>query len=380
MCRIFPQLEILMRKQVDRYFVVTTPGFENICARELTDLGIQTVNIVHGGVEFEGGLHELYLANLWLRSATRILVRLGDVVARDFPTLFQRLSRLPWGRFVKPGFSCEIRVASRGSRLNHTGRIAEACEAAMTKALGVKGTSTGTAQKIFVRMSDNHCEVSIDSSGELLHRRGYRQARVTAPLRETLAAGCLLACGYNGSLPLLDLMTGSGTFAIEAALIALHRAPGQGRNFAFMDWPKYRSGLWQQLLVEAQREEQSALPSPIYAVDNNPKAIEAAQMNMEMVGLGGAIELSCGHMQQQQPQSSNGLLICNPPYGERLGKNASLKALYHDLGHLYGSVFSHWQGAIICPESELVTVTGLSLSPLIRFTNGGMKVSLLEKS
>jgi putative N6-adenine-specific DNA methylase len=250
----------------------------------------------------------------------------------------------------------------------------------MTKSLGEKKSSTAAVQKVFVRMNDDRCEVSVDSSGELLHRRGYRQARVAAPLRETLAAGCLLACDYDGTLPLLDMMTGSGTFAIEAALIALHRAPGKGRDFAFMDWPKYRPGLWQQLLIEAQREEKSTLPSPIFAVDNNPKAIEAAQINLEAIGLGGSIQLSCGNMQQLQPQYPSGFLICNPPYGERLGKNASLKALYHDLGQLYGSVFTDWQGAIICPESELLKVTGLSFSPLLRFANGGIKVSLLKKS
>lgn len=369
-----------MQISTDHYFVVTTPGFENICAKELTHLGIQPVKIIRGGVEFEGGLQELYLANLWLRSATRILVRLGEVAARDFPTLFQRLSRLPWGRFIKPGRACEIRAVSHGSRLNHTGRIAAVCEEAMVKSLGEKNGSTGLVQKVFVRMNDNHCEVSVDSSGELLHRRGYRQARVAAPLRETLAAGCLLACGYDGSLPLSDAMTGSGTFSIEAALIGLHRAPGKGRDFAFMSWPKFRPGLWQQLLVEAQRGEKATLPAPILAVDNNPKAIKAAQINIESIGLGGLIELSCGQMQQLHPSAPRGLIICNPPYGERLGKNASLKSFYHDLGQLYGTVFADWEGAVICPESGLIKSTDLSFSPLLRFTNGGIKVSLLKKT
>ncbi|MDX2495943.1 MAG: class I SAM-dependent RNA methyltransferase [Desulfuromusa sp.] len=369
-----------MQKQKNDYFVVTAPGFENICARELADLGIQPTNTIRGGVEFEGGLQELYLANLWLRSASRILVRLGGVAARDFPILFQRLSRLPWGRFVKSGSAYEIRVASRGSRLNHTGRIAEVCEAAMTKVLGEKRGTIGSVQKIYLRMNDDRCQVSIDSSGEHLHRRGYRQARVAAPLRETLAAGCLLACEYDGSSPLLDMMTGSGTFSIEAALIALHRAPGKGRDFAFMNWPKYRPGLWRQLLIEAQREEKSTLPSHIIALDNNPKAIAAVQQNLEKIGLDGLIQLSCGNMQQLQPQFPSGLMICNPPYGERLGKNASLKSLYHDLDRLYGNTFADWQGAIICPESELIKSTSTSFAPLLRFSNGGIKVALLKKS
>ena len=264
--------------------------------------------------------------------------------------------------------------------MNHTGRIAEVCEAAITKALGIKGAQNGEGQKVFIRLNDDRCQVSIDSSGEHLHRRGYRQARVVAPLRETLAAGCLLACDYDGSLPLIDIMTGSGTLAIEAALIAMHRAPGKGREFAFMGWPKYRSGLWQQLLIEAQREEKSTIPAPILAVDNNPKAIVAAQKNLEVVGLNGLINLSCGNMQQLQPQFPHGLMFCNPPYGERLGKSARLEALYHDLGQIYGRTFANWQGVIICPESELIKSTGLSFSPLLRFTNGGIKVALLKKS
>ena len=369
-----------MQKQENHYFVVTAPGFENICAQELTNLGIQSINIVPGGVEFEGGLQELYLANLWLRSASRILVRLGDVAARDFPVLFQRLSRLPWGRFIKPGIACEIRVASRSSRLVHTGRIAEVCQAAIEKSLGEKSGGSGSPQKIFIRMSDNRCQVSVDRSGDHLHRRGYRHARVAAPLRETLAAGCLLACDYDGSEPLLDMMTGSGTFAIEAALIALHQAPGKGRDFGFMTWPKYRPGLWQQLLIEAQREEKSTIPFPILAIDNNPKAIEAVQKNLESIGLGGVIHLSCGNMQQLQPQFPTGLMICNPPYGERLGKNATLSALYHDLGRIYGEVFANWQGALVCPETELIKKTGISFAPVLRFSNGGIKVALLKKS
>jgi putative N6-adenine-specific DNA methylase len=369
-----------MQNQVDRYFVVTVPGFEKICARELSDLGIQPLKLIRGGVDFEGGLRELYLASLWLRSASRILVRLGEVSARDFPTLFQRLSRLPWGRFIRPGSGCEVRVSTHASRLVHSGRIAETCKEAIGKALGEPGTERNTGTRVFIRLDENCCQVSIDSSGEHLHRRGYRQATVRAPLRETLAAGCLLACNYDGSLPLIDLMTGSGTFAIEAALIALRRAPGKDRPFAFMDWPKYRPGLWQQLQVEAQRQELSSLPETIHAVDNNPKAISAVRMNLDTLGLDGMIQHYCSDMQQLVSPSETGLLICNPPYGERLGKNAALTALYHDLGMIYGTRFAGWQGGIVCPDTELVKAAGIHLTSLVRFSNGGLKVALLKKS
>lgn len=365
---------------LDSFFVITAPGMEAVCEGELSALGLNPGTTVRGGVEFSGGLRELYLANLWLRSASRILVRLGDISARDFPTLFKRLSKLPWGRFIKPGTHCEIRAVSHQSRLMHTGRMAEVCQAAIAKSLGNDPVAGEPVQKIYLRMNDDHCQVSVDSSGEHLHRRGYRHARVVAPLRETLAAGCLLACNYDGSIPFVDLMTGSGTLAIEASLIALKRAPGKERAFAFMEWPKYRAGLWSQLLAEAQRGEQAELPAPIFGVDNNSKAIEAVMRNLERIGLDGIIQLTCGQMQAFDPPAENGLLLCNPPYGERLGKNASLQALFHDLGQVYGDKFRHWRGALICPESPLLKRTGLAFSPLLHFSNGGIKVALVEKS
>ncbi len=368
-----------MAKSENQYFVVVAPGFEEVCARELVNLGIQPKNIELGGIKFTGGLAELYRANLWLRSAGRIMVRLGEISARDFPALFQRLVRLPWGRFVKPGTACDIRVVCHRSRLMHTGRIAEVCRDAMARALGTENGNDDPVQKIYLRMDDDRCQVSIDSSGEHLHRRGYRQSAVAAPLRETIAAGCLLACGYDGSKPLLDVMAGSGTIAIEAALIALQRAPGKERHFAFMDWPKYRAGLWRQVLNEAHRQEKTTLAATISAVDNNPKAVTAMQNNLTTIGLADAVQSSCGNMQDLQPQTEPGLIMCNPPYGERLGKNASLQALYHDLGKCYGTIFADWCGGIICPQSELVKSTGIPLKPQLKFSNGGIKVALLVK-
>jgi putative N6-adenine-specific DNA methylase len=329
-------------------------------------------------VEFSGGLRELYQANLWLRSAARILVRLGEVQARDFPTLYKRLVRLPWGRFVKPGSKYTIRATCHRSRLSHSGRVAQTCREAISQALGADEADTGEVA-IYLRLEADRCLVSIDSSGELLHRRGYRQATVAAPLRENLAAGCLLALGYDGTQPLVDAMTGSGTFAIEAALIALRRAPGVARQFAFMEWPKFRAGLWRQLLLEAQQAEVKDLPATIVAVDNNRKAVAAAKQNLRAAGLEDVIQLSCQPMQELVAQQSRGLILCNPPYGERIGRTASLQALYRDLGGVFGEAFSGWRGALVCPDSELVRSTGLSFAPRLRFSNGGIRVSLLEK-
>lgn len=368
-----------MAETQNRYFIITAPGFEPLCAQELARLGIENRLLNRGGVEFAGGLRELYLANLWLRSASRVLVRLGELTARDFPGLFKRLVRLPWGRFIKPGTPCEIRVTCHRSRLSHSGRVAKTTQEAIAKALGSAAREAGATQRVFVRLEDDRCQVSIDSSGELLHRRGYRRARVAAPLRETLAAGALLTLGYDGRRPLVDAMTGSGTFAIEAALIAINRAPGIEREFAFMHWPKYRQGLWMQLCQEARAQERAVPDLAITAVDNNPQAINAAEQNAAAAGIAGQIDFSCQQMQQLRANPLPGLIICNPPYGERIGRTAALRALYRSLGQLYAEEFSGWNGALICPDAELIRATGIAFAPVLRFSNGGIRVALLKK-
>ncbi len=174
-------------------------------------------------------------------------------------------------------------------------------------------------------------------------------------------------------------MTGSGTFAAEAALIALRRAPGKDREFAFMSWPRYRHGLWRQLRMEAEREELAELSSEILAADNNPRAVAAARLNFDTLGLGELIQLCQIDMQKLEPSSSSGLLICNPPYGERLGKNAALSAFYRDIGSCYELTFSTWKGALLCPETQQLKASGINLRPLLHFSNGGIKVVLWQK-
>ena len=369
-----------MQSKVDQYFAVAPPGCEKVCAAELAALGISPGRLVHGGVEFSGTLRELYLANLWLRSASRVLVRLGEFSARDFPGLFQRLARLPWGRYVKLDTGCEVRAVAAKSRLSHTGRIAETCTAAIDRALGRDGgPSSSERQGVYLRIQENRCQVSIDSSGEHLHRRGYLKARSAAPLRETLAAACLLRLGYDGGQPLIDLMAGSGTIVVEAAMLARHRAPGIDRAFMFMAWPKYRRSVWEQLLDQARAGEIDEADVRILAVDNNPKAVSAIRQNLTAAGLAELVEVNCIDLREVEVSWRSGLLICNPPYGERLGRNAALGSLYRDLGRLYAERFASWDASLICPEGGLLRQTGLLLDPLLRFSNGGIPVALHKK-
>lgn len=369
-----------MKQRLDRYFAVTQPGFEALCAAELAQLGIAPVRQLDGGVEFEGGLRELYQANLWLRTASRVLVRVGDTHVRDFPGLYRKLVKMPWGRFLRPGAQFEVRASCHRSRLNHSGRVAETATAAIEQSLGSAPAAHGSRPLVLVRLEDDHCQLSVDSSGELLHRRGYRQAAVKAPLRENLAAGVLLALGWHGDKPLVDAMTGSGTFAIEAALLASNQPPGRQRTFAFMEWPRYRDGLWRTLLAQADRLRiDQAGPVRIRAVDTNPQAIDAARKNAASAGVASLIDFSVQEMQTLQAPAEEGLIVCNPPYGERLGEKDDLVGLYRELGQLYNVAFSDWQAALLCPGGPLAQATGLKLHKILQFTNGGLKISLLQR-
>ncbi len=367
-----------MKKHTEQLFAATAPGLEGVCATELIALGVPGVKAVAGGVEFCGGLRELYLANLWLRTASRVVVRLGEVRCRDFPSLYRKSLRLPWGRYVKPGRQLQVRVTSRRSRLQHTERIATTLKDAMVRALGgVDTAQSGPKQLLIVSLEDDICRLSLDSSGELLHRRGYRQDIGPAPLRETLAAGILMLLGWQGDRPLFDPMCGSGTFLIEGALLALQRPPGAQRKFAFMDWPRFRPGLWQALLLEAAKQEKDTCPMLVGA-DRERAVLEAAGRNANRAGVEKFLSFEPLELSQQvSPPSSAGLVVANPPYGTRLGRG-ELDAVYRALGRVYRDVLSGWQRAFLCPEPRLAQKVGLPLVQAASLQNGGIRVGLFS--
>ena len=240
-----------------------------------------------GGVEFSGDLRAVYRANLHLRTASRILVRVGNFFrAETFPELEERASRLPWERFLRPGQPISMRVTCHKSKLYHTDAVARTVMEGLGRRLGaasdlVKASEEGDdeqpAQLVIVRIVEDRCTASLDSSGIPLHKRGYRQALAKAPLRETLAAGMLLASGWDRRSPLLDPFCGSGTIPIEAALLAAGLPPGLHRRFAFMDWPDFDATLWESILDQVTPP---ANPRPaILASDRDAGAIAMARAN-----------------------------------------------------------------------------------------------------
>lgn len=366
-----------MAQPIFNCFAVTPPGAEELCAIELSRLGIE-VRAQTGGVAFEAIARDLYRANLWSRVASRVLVRLGKFKCRDFPTLYRQLVKLPWGRFIHPGQACGVRVSCQISRLTHSGRITETVISAVEKVLGGSCTDSAIEQLIFIRIENDVCMVSIDSSGELLHRRGYRKAMVAAPLRENLAAAILLKLGYDGSQTLIDAMTGSGTFAIEAAMIAAGIAPGRLRKFSFMDWPHFRANAWALCLQEAEVKIEAV--APILAIDCNPLAITAARKNANAAAVDSIIKVEEGLMEELQAPAAEGILVMNPPYGERLGDVERLRPVYSDFGKLCRGSFAGWIIGWISANRKFDRDVQLGCQRLWSFSNGGIKVNVRKRS
>jgi putative N6-adenine-specific DNA methylase len=376
-----------------RLFAVTAPGLEPFTSAELTALGLYpqpTAAITgpgeakeeSGGLEFEASTTDLYRTNLMLRTANRIIYRLGEFTAVSFPELRKKAERLPWEAVLRPGQPVALRVTCHKSKMYHSGGVAERVAGAIADHLGkvspVMKFDENVAplpQLIIVRFSHDTCTISADSSGELLHRRGYRLETAKAPLRETLAAGLLMASGWDGSSPLLDPFCGSGTIAIEAALMAGRIAPGKNRRFAFMDWPDFDEKKWKHVLARAGSLEVHS-HTPILASDRDAGAIQIAQNNAERAGVLDRIQFDCKAVSAIEPQAKPGWMVTNPPYGVRVSPDKDLRDLYARLGDVLRKQCPEWNTGILCNSDILMGQTHLNRVGKIHLINGGIPVNL----
>lgn len=366
----------------EKVFVVTAPGLETLTARELATLGLTGV-VVAGGVELSGALETVYRANLHLRTASRVLVRLGEFYAAAFSELRKKASRLPWERYLAPGQPVALRATCHKSRLYHSDAVIERVLGAIGDRLGQpvplaawdEDTEGHPPQGVVIRLANDLCTISVDSSGALLHRRGYRLATAKAPLRETLAAAMVLASGWDGRAPLLDPFCGSGTIPIEAALWARRIAPGKARRFTLMDWPNFDAGLWEALLAEALAAEQPTAP-PILGSDRDAGAIEFAAANAARAGVAADIEFSCRALSAIEAPPGPGWLVTNPPYGVRVSAAKDLRNLYAQFGNVLRRRCPGWQVAFLCNSIPLMRQTGLALDTSFSWSNGGVRVHL----
>jgi putative N6-adenine-specific DNA methylase len=372
---------------MEKLFAVSPPGLEPFTALELVKLGLlkdksASPGYYIGGVEFLGNLQDIYQANLHLRTASRILVRLGDFHAAAFSELQRHAQSLPWHRFIAPGQSVDVRATCHKSRLYHSSAVAREVLKTINSTLAKPVISIKSSedqggdypQLIVVRLVSDHCTISIDSSGHLLHRRGYRLVTAKAPLRETLAAGLLIASDWDPLTPILDPFCGSGTIAIEAAMLALKIPPGISRQFAFMNWPDFQADLWSAILNASQpMQPNDPKAVNIFASDRDAGAIKVATGNAERAGVSQYIEFSLRAVSAIQPQGK-GWLITNPPYGIRVSENKDLRNLYAQLGNVMRQKCQGWHFSIMCSDLVLLHQLGLPLETHLSLVNGGIPV------
>jgi putative N6-adenine-specific DNA methylase len=323
-------------------------------------------------------------ANLWLRTASRVLVRVAQFKATAFYELEKRAKKIPWEQFLGSGRAAEFRVTARKSKLYHSDGIAQRLKAQSSKlSESLKPSALSNfkpsafSQLFIVRVHRDEFTISADTSGELLHMRGYRQAVGKAPLRETLAAALLNASDWTGSSPLLDPFCGSGTIAIEGALLARRIPPGLRRRFAFMEWPSYDKSQWRLLIDDAQTSALASSPVPVLGSDRDAGAIESARANAERAGVAADVEFSVRAISGIEPPAVAGLVATNPPYGVRVSKSSNVRNLYAQLGHVLRERCGGWRVAAYSPDVRLAKEIGLPFRELLRTSNGGIKVAAI---
>jgi putative N6-adenine-specific DNA methylase len=357
-------------------FLVAAPGLEAALATEAKSQGFKTPKPVKGGVTIAGGWPEVWRANLELRGPARILARIASFRTMHLAQLDKRAHKVPWGRFLRPDAPFRVEATCTASRIYHQGAAAQRIEKAIRDVVGAPAEEAAEVA-IKARIDDDLCTISIDTTGESLHKRGHKAAVAKAPMRENLAALFLRQCGYRGTEPVLDPMCGSGTFVLEAAEIAAGLKPGRSRRFAFEQLATFDGGAWQKMRAAgAARVLDPAIR--FYGRDRDAGAIRMSRANAERAGI-----VSLTDFAQQDladlaaPEGPPGLVIVNPPYGTRIGEKKALLALYRRLGEVLRARFAGWRVGLVTNDAELAAACALPFAhPVGPVSHGGLRVWL----
>ncbi len=357
-------------------FLVAAPGFEAALCAEAREKGFAGPTAIDGGVIVRGGWPEVWRANLEIRGASKVIARIDAFRAFHLAQLDKRARRLAWGEVLRRDVPFRVEATCRKSRIYHSGAAAQRIERAIKEAFGAPA-SPDAEVTIKARIEDDLVTISVDTSGEMLHKRGHKEAVIKAPMRENLAALFLRLCGFDGTEPVLDPMCGSGTFVIEAAEIAAGLKPGRSRRFAFEQLATFDAAAW------AKMREAGAATLPavrFHGSDRDAGAIAMCRANATRAGVGDIAafqQLTVSEI--VAPDGPPGLVIVNPPYGDRIGDKQRLSALYRALGQTLGSRFTGWRVGLITNEATLAKATGLPFGPpLGPFSHGGIRVLLFQ--
>jgi 23S rRNA (guanine2445-N2)-methyltransferase / 23S rRNA (guanine2069-N7)-methyltransferase len=324
-------------------FATTARGTEDLLADELRELGARRIRQDRGGVRFMATLDEALRVCLWSRIAMRVLYPLGEFEAHGAEGLYEAAASVPWEDYLTPDYTFAVEATLKESEHSHSGFVAlKVKDALVDRMRGTLGARPDVSTRdpdvrVVAHLARDRLSLSLDLCGEPLHRRGYRVRPTPAPLKETLAAALLRAASYTGEEALVDPMCGSGTLLIEGGLIARRRAPGIGRSFAVERWPhlgERARELLEDMRADARRNERK-VPVPLRGFDKDPEALEAARRNVKAARLSEEIQIEEGDATKPFPvPEGGGLVITNPPYGERIGSGGQkgMKAFYFKLG------------------------------------------------
>ena len=369
----------------NNYFATVARGLEHIAAQELERCGAQEVRTEFTGVHFVGDKAMLYRVNLWARTIFRVLVPIREFPCPNPDALYREIQKIPWDDYLQPHNTLAVDSTGGNSKLNHTHFTALQVKNAIVDQQRLKSGQRSSVDAnnpdvlINVHIYQDRCILSLDSSGTSLHRRGYRQAMGIAPLKETLAAALLDMVDWDSSLAFLDPLCGSGTLPLEAGLKALNIAPGLFREkFGFESWPDFDEYLWQELLTEAKNNRILDLKAPISGSDRDPNVVSQARSNAERCGIQHQVTFTQTELSQIEAPADGGVLICNPPYGERLGEPQELGELYKTLGDIFKQRFKGWTAFILTGNKELAKRVGLRASRRIPVYNGSLACTLLK--
>jgi putative N6-adenine-specific DNA methylase len=368
-----------------KYNFIATTGFglEATVKREVTRLGFENIKVLDGRVDFTGTIDAIPKANIWLRSAERIRLNMGEFVAESFEELFEQTKSLPWEEWI--GEDAKFTVT--GKSIKSTLFSVPDCQAIVKKAIVEKlkltytdvdwFMETGAMYKVQVAILKDKVTLSIDTTGAGLHKRGYREVSMIAPLKETLASAMIELSYWKKDRILLDPVCGSGTIAIEAALIAKNIAPGLNRSFVSEDWPQIGSQIWEGFRTDAYSKINKDFTPQIFASDIDERAIELAKYNARVAGVDDCITFEVKSLSDITLPGDYGVVICNPPYGERLGQLWEVEDLYRDMGDLF-SHNSTWSVYVITSYEEFETLYGGRADAKRKLFNGMIKTDYYQ--
>jgi putative N6-adenine-specific DNA methylase len=350
---------------------VCPPGLERWALAELSTLGVRTGTPTRGLVPFRASTRQLYLVNLWARIAGRVLLRLGRFPATTWSELERGAARLPWSDHLADGVAPTFRVTATKSKLIHTDAVAQRLHQL------VGPPSLGEPEQLFVvRIHHDLVTVSVDTSGDSLHKRGWREHVGQAPLRENLAAALVAIAGWDGTDPLIDPFCGSGTIPIEAARLAAGLPPRLERTYAVERWPVFEPGTWASAVAAPPPIAPPSEVAPIIASDRDAGVVDATRANADRAGVAHLVTAEALVVSHLKARPGRGWVVTNPPYGRRMGDGDRLSRLYGRFGAVTRERLPGYGVVLLAAERRMARATGLPLQLAADTASGGLAVQV----